>query len=130
MRIRRAVVDAVVEHARRDEPLECCGLLIGTDEEVIESHPARNLRQSAVAYLVAPEDHFAAIRSARAHGREVLGAYHSHPHSAAVPSATDIREAADPGFLYLIVSLMRDEAEVAGFRVRDGAAFQVVLEHI
>ena len=128
MRIRRAVIDAIVEHARREQPLECCGLLIGRGDEVLEIWPARNLRHSAVSYLVAPEDHFAALKSARGAGRDVLGAYHSHPRSPAVPSRTDIREAGDPDFLYLIVSLRRPEAEIGAFRIRDSEAVEVTLE--
>lgn len=127
MRIRRAVIDAAVGHARREVPLECCGLLIGENDEVREIRAAGNLRQSEVAYLVDPEDHFAAIRAARAAGLEVVGAYHSHPRTAPVPSARDIREATDPAFLYLILSLRAAEPEIAAYRIRDGAPVEVAL---
>jgi proteasome lid subunit RPN8/RPN11 len=70
---------------------------------------ARNLEARATRYLIDPEDHFAAIRSARADGLEVVGAYHSHPSSAPLPSATDVAEA-DSGsdFVYVIVSPVSD----------------------
>ena len=45
------------------------------------------------------------IARLRGTGREVVGVYHSHPHSAAVPSPTDCREAHYPGFIWVIVSL-------------------------
>jgi len=128
MRIRRAVVDAVVGHARREDPMECCGLLIGAGDDVLESRPARNLRRSRTAYLVDPEDHFAAIRAARAAGLAVVGGYHSHPRSLPVPSVTDITGATDPEFLYLIVSLAGTEPEIAAYRIRDGAFREVPLE--
>jgi proteasome lid subunit RPN8/RPN11 len=128
LRIRRAVLDAIVDHARRDAPLECCGLLIGQAGEVVASRPARNQRGSEVAYLVDPEDHFAAIRSARAAGLEVVGAYHSHPSSAPVPSETDILEASDSAFLYLIVSTRGADPEIAAYRIRDTTFTQVALE--
>ena len=127
MRIRRAVVDAIVEHARRERPLECCGLLIGPGDEVTESHPARNIEKSAVIYRVDPADHFKAIRDARARGVAVVGAYHSHPRSAAEPSATDIREANDPHFVHIIVSLAGAEPQVAAFRIQDGRAIRLTL---
>ena len=127
MRLRPAVVDAIVEHARRERPLECCGLLIGTGDEVVESHPARNLEESAVRYRVDPVDHFKAIRVARARGLAVVGAYHSHPRTAAEASPTDIREANDPDFVHIIVSLAGAGPDVAAFRVQDGRAIQLAL---
>jgi proteasome lid subunit RPN8/RPN11 len=108
--MRRAVRDAVIAHAREEAPLECCGLLLGTPALVEEAVRAVNLRHSTTAYLVDPADHFAAIRRARAEGRAVLGAYHSHPRSPAVPSPVDVREAHDRTFVYLIVSLADDRS--------------------
>ena len=127
MRIRRAVLDAIVAHAVADAPLECCGLLIGAGDEVTESHAARNREESAVVYRVDPADHFKAIRDARARGLAVLGAYHSHPKSPAQPSATDIREANDADFVHIIVSLAGAEPQVAAFRIQDGRAMQLAL---
>ena len=127
MRVRRAVIDAIVEHARRDRPVECCGLLIGRDDEVIQSRTARNVRASAVLYLVDPGDHFEAIRDARAQGLAVVGAYHSHPRSPAEPSETDVHEASDPDFVHMIVSLAGAEPQVAAFRIVDGRAIRLPL---
>lgn len=100
----------MLAHARDEAPRECCGLLIGTGSSVVRGVRARNLAAKATRYLIDPEDHFAALWSARAAGLEVIGAYHSHPSSAAVPSETDIAEA-DSGadFLYVIVSLVEED---------------------
>ena len=127
MQIRRAAVDAIVDHARREQPLEGCGLLIGTGEAVLESRAARNLRASEVVYLVDPADHFDAIREARAAGLGVIGAYHSHPRSPAHPSATDIREANDPDFVHVIVSLAGPVPTIAAYRIRGEEAIEVPL---
>jgi proteasome lid subunit RPN8/RPN11 len=117
MRIGRAVLDAIVAHARADAPLECCGLLVGTGDLIEAAHPAGNARRSAVSFLVEPADHFTAIRVARRQGREVIGAYHSHPNTDAVPSETDIREAHDPALLHVIVSLAGAEPDVRAYRI-------------
>jgi len=127
MRIRRAVLDEIVAHARADAPLECCGLLLGAGEEIEETCPAANLRGSPVAFLVDPADHFAAIRRARARGRTVIGAYHSHPRAPAVPSPTDIAEANDPAWLHVIVSLEAPEPDVRAYRISDGRVDAVPL---
>lgn len=109
----------MLQHARAEAPRECCGLLVGKGESVVRSVRARNLDAKGTRYLIDPEDHFAAIRAARAEGLEVVGAYHSHPASAAVPSPTDVAEAnSGPEFLYVIVSLMNDD--VQAYRTAEG----------
>ena len=113
------VVQDMLAHGRAEAPRECCGLLLGKGNDVKRSVRARNLHAQAARYLIDPADHFAAIRSARADRVEVIGAYHSHTNSAAVPSPTDIAEA-DSGadFLYVIVSLVDDD--VRAYRIDAG----------
>ena len=126
--LRAAVREAIVAHARAEAPLECCGLLLGTRGLVEDAHRAANVRQSPTTYRVDPADHFAAIRRARATRREVVGAYHSHPRSPAVPSATDLREAHDRDFVYLIVSLADPRTpELRGYRLLAEDLVEVTL---
>jgi proteasome lid subunit RPN8/RPN11 len=109
----------MLAHARAEAPRECCGLLVGKQDSVARSVRARNLEAKATRYLIDPDDHFGAIRAARAEDREVIGAYHSHPSSAAVPSPTDIAEAnSGSDFLYVIVSLVNDDVQV--YRIEEG----------
>jgi proteasome lid subunit RPN8/RPN11 len=128
--IRRAVLEAILRHADEERPNECCGLLIGTAGRVERAARARNLHASPTRYQVDPADHFAAIRAARADGLAVVGAYHSHPASPPVPSATDLAEALYPEFLYLIVrppDAERPAGEVRGYRLVDGRFVEVGL---
>lgn len=119
MLITPKVIAEMLAHARAEAPRECCGLLIGQGESVVRSVRARNLDAQATRYLIDPEDHFAAIRAARAEGLEVIGAYHSHPSSAPVPSPTDIAEAnSGSDFLYVIVSLVNED--VRAYRIANG----------
>jgi len=120
LRIRRSVRDAMLAHARAEQPRECCGLLLAADDVVDEAMPARNVAESPVRFQVDPADHFAAIRKARSTGRVVRGAYHSHPRGPSVPSPTDAVEQNDPSLLCVIVSLAQDPPSVAGFEWRDG----------
>jgi proteasome lid subunit RPN8/RPN11 len=109
------VLDGILQHARGEAPNECCGLLVGRRGVVERSVRARNLQSSPTRYLIDPGDHFAAIRTARAESRRVIGAYHSHPSSGPTPSDSDLAEATGGrDFLYLIVS----PAEAAGNHVR------------
>ena len=120
MHIPESVVAEMLLHAREEAPRECCGLLIGTGDVVVGSFRARNLDPAPTRYLIDPQDHFEAIRQARARGAEVIGAYHSHPAGAAVPSPRDIQEAnGGSDFLYVIVSLVQDD--VKAYRIENGA---------
>ena len=59
------------------------------------------------------------MREARARRLDVVGAYHSHPRSAAIPSATDA-VAGFSDFLFLIIGLGVDPPAVAAWSWTDG----------
>lgn len=100
--------DAIVSHCLAALPDEGCGLLLGRREgaaaKIIEAPTARNSRASPDRYEIEPESVLAADQHARASGLLLLGAWHSHPDGAPVPSATD-RAEAWPDWCYLIVGL-------------------------
>jgi len=91
-------------------------MLVGTAGAIASAVRARNLSAEPSRFLVDPHDHIQARRAARAAGRDVVGFYHSHPHSAALPSPTDLAEASYPGHVYVIVSLAGDAADVRIYR--------------
>jgi proteasome lid subunit RPN8/RPN11 len=113
----RAVRDAVVAHAREASPAECCGLLVGSPGEITSAVRAGNLSENPKRFLVDPKDHIRARRDARAAGLDVVGFYHSHPHSPAVPSERDLAEASYADCLYLIVSLAEEPPEAGFYRL-------------
>lgn len=135
MQVRREVVDAIVAHARRDSPRECCGLLVGTELEVIEAVAAANVAADPIRhYQVSPVDHFAQIKRCRdvaapgAAAVNVIGAYHSHPHSVPKPSPTDLEESFGE-FLYIIAGPVDGSAqlELRAYRLQAGQFTDVPL---
>jgi [CysO sulfur-carrier protein]-S-L-cysteine hydrolase len=120
VKIRQAILDQIVAHALDERPNECCGLLIGTADTIEDAVQARNIKRSATRFQVEPADHFAAIRRARAKGREVIGAYHSHPNGPSGPSETDRARLTDPSMFHVIVSLAHGTRTVRAFRIADG----------
>lgn len=92
---------AVWAHVDREAPHEACGLLLGLGHTVHAVRPCRNVEASPRRYQIDPVDHFAALRQARAADLSVVGAYHSHPHGAAMPSASD-RATAFEAFVFVI----------------------------
>jgi proteasome lid subunit RPN8/RPN11 len=121
----RDVVPDIVAHARAAAPAECCGLLLGTGSLILEAIPTRNIADSPTRFLIDPGDHIAGRRDARSRGLEVIGFYHSHPHSAAQPSPRDRAEASYPDHLYLIVGLHSEPPDVRVFLPGDGAFCEV-----
>ncbi len=115
LKLPAAVRAALIAHAEREAPNECCGLLIGKGEKITECHPARSTVPSRNRFQINPADHFVAIRKARAAGLDVIGAYHSHTDSPALPSLSDVAEASDGAPVMVIVSLMPPSPTVRGF---------------
>jgi proteasome lid subunit RPN8/RPN11 len=104
------------EHGVRDYPYECCGLLLGRfgpdGKLVTETYPISNAREESAKrnrFLITPEELMKGERYAREHDLEVVGFYHSHPDSPAVPSQYDL-EHAWPTYSYIIVSTSADRA--------------------
>jgi proteasome lid subunit RPN8/RPN11 len=123
----RAVVDALVEHAWSDFPFEVCGLLGLRSDGTAEVLPVANAERSMRYYVM---DSRELLRAMRRIEDEELGLviYHSHTHTQAYPSATDIRHAAYPDALYAIVTLQdRDEPAIRAFSIRDGVVAETPI---
>jgi proteasome lid subunit RPN8/RPN11 len=115
------VLELVVAHARAAAPEECCGLLLGRAEAIVDAVPTRNVaEQPASRFLIEPKDHIDGRRNARDRGLAVVGFYHSHPRSAPAPSPTDLAEATYPDYIYAIVSLAGARPQVNLFRLEGG----------
>jgi desampylase len=102
VKIAPGVLAAIDAHAREAIPDECCGLLLGAEGAITLAVRARNRAADPQRrYEIDPKEHFAAIRHGRTLGIDVVGAYHSHPRSAPVPSETDQAQAFED-FVFLI----------------------------
>lgn len=130
LRISHAAWASIVAHARHDAPLECCGLLLGDEHRVATAVAAANADASPVRYTIDPRAYLRATREARASGLDVVGAYHSHPTSAAQPSATDLAEGVGAPFVYVIAGpiLQRGEPVLRGWEIQAGGFVEVRLE--
>ncbi len=117
----RGLWDRIVAQCLDGLPLEACGLLAGRDGEVCEVYPAANAARSARVYTVEPRDLLHADRAAEAAGLSLIGAWHSHTHSPAYPSPTDVAQAPDPDWHYVIVSLSDTDPVLRSYKVVAGA---------
>jgi [CysO sulfur-carrier protein]-S-L-cysteine hydrolase len=90
-------------------------------------YPTRNAAASAKLYTVHPQDQLRADRDAEAAGFEIVGVFHSHTHTDAYPSTTDVAQAPDPGWHYVIVSLRQAQPSLRSYRIVDGAVSEEPL---
>ena len=85
--------------------------------EVCEAYPAHNAACSARLYDVEPRDLLRADRAAEAAGLSLVGVWHSHTHTEAYPSPTDVARAPDPAWHYVLVSLRDSEPVLRSYRI-------------
>ena len=116
IRVSKQQLAEIREHGVRDYPFECCGLLLGRytaeGKVVTETYPISNAREESAKrnrFLITPEELMRGERYAASRDLEVVGFYHSHPDSPAVPSNYDL-EHAWPTYSYIIVSTREHEA--------------------
>ncbi len=109
----------IVAHCLGGFPDEGCGLLAGNvaGGQVVACYPTQNMAASARLYAVDPKAHLQADRDAEARGIEIMGVFHSHTHTDAYPSPTDVAQAPDPDWHYVLVSLRDTHPVVRSYRI-------------
>jgi proteasome lid subunit RPN8/RPN11 len=130
---------AIVDHARAEVPNEACGLIIGDRPAAdgggaIRWVPTRNLAASPFRYEIDPDELLRLTIETDTTDQVFWAIVHSHTHTPAVPSPTDLRLAFYPDALYMLVSLDPAEADPASgaeslraWRILDGRADEVEI---
>ena len=121
LRIDKSYADEIISHAMEEDPNECCGILAGSDDAVSHLYRITNEVSSPVRYQMDPQEQLNAMLDSERNGWELLAFYHSHTHSAAYPSSTDVRMALQSGWLdiyYVLVSLEdRADPQIRAFHI-------------
>jgi len=121
--IERAIIDAIVAHARRDHPDEACGVVAGPLGQDVPARliPMDNAARSMTFYEFDSMEQLRVWREMDDNDEEPVVVYHSHTATEAYPSRTDISFAGEPGAHYLLVSTREpDTEEIRSFRIVDG----------
>jgi proteasome lid subunit RPN8/RPN11 len=112
----RAVREEMLAHVNGDPEREVCGLLGGEGRRASRYYPAVNIApEPAREFLLEPGAQIAAMRAMRERGESLLGIFHSHPDSPAVPSARDLAMAAYPDTIYVIAAPGQDRIDLNAF---------------
>ncbi len=131
IRLEQQYIDQMIAHAREDAPNECCGVLLGRDGQIFQFRRCTNAEHSPFRYSVDPRELLEIDRDARQHDWEVIAIYHSHTHTEAYPSPTDVRLAAYPEAIYILVSLQHpEEPVVRAYHIREGAISEESIEGV
>jgi [CysO sulfur-carrier protein]-S-L-cysteine hydrolase len=119
LRLPPALYAQMVSHCLSGLPDEACGLLGGDSAtgQVLWCYPTRNVAGSAKLYTVDPVEHLRADRDAEEKGLSIIGVFHSHTHTDAYPSPTDVAQAPDPEWHYVLVSLRDTHPVVRSYRI-------------
>jgi proteasome lid subunit RPN8/RPN11 len=130
LRLTDATYTEMVAHSLDDLPDEACGLVAAApgSSKVERIYRCRNAAASSRLYELDPLDHLKADRDAEGRGLEIVGVYHSHTHTNAYPSPTDVAQAPDPSWHYVLVSLKDAEPVVRSFRILEGRIEEEPLE--
>jgi proteasome lid subunit RPN8/RPN11 len=130
VKIGQHLLDEMIEHARADDPDECCGMLGGEGDECLTLFRMENIAHSPLRYEMDSEEQLRVYKEILDAGHDVVGIYHSHTRTEAYPSQTDINLATGwPDSVYFIVSLENpDEPYVRAFRIRGNEVEDVDLQ--
>ena len=135
-----AIVQGLIDHARSESPNEACGLIVGDRPaadggRALRFEPTRNALASRYRYEIHPDDLYRLTIATEDADEAFWGIVHSHTHTNAVPSETDIGQAFYPDALYLLVALWEDDAGrstetpgIRAWRIVDGAIHEVALD--
>jgi [CysO sulfur-carrier protein]-S-L-cysteine hydrolase len=129
----RKLTNQLLHLAQLSPDAEVCGL-IGADKQgmPVSCYPVENSATTPEnRFLLDASQQIEAMRQIRDRGETLFAIYHSHPHSPAQPSPTDIKEASYPDALHLIISLnTKGVLELRGFKIAGQSAEEVVLNLI
>ena len=126
-----ALVDAIVAHARADHPDEACGVIAGPvgSDTPTRFIPMVNAARSPTFYEFDSVDLLTLYREMDDNDEIPVVIYHSHTHTEAYPSRTDISLAGEPEAHYVLVSTREtgnDDGpyEFRSYRIVDGEVME------
>jgi len=118
----------ITEQALREFPNECCGLIAAADGVPVKVFPMKNADASPVTYRLDGQEQLRVFDEMDEQGWELWAIYHSHTHSEAYPSETDVKLAFYPDARYILVSLAdRANPVIRSFFIRDGVVTEEEL---
>ena len=130
IRIPKSIYEKMVDHAKKERPLECCGILSGKEKTVQKIFELKNTEESPVQYSMSPQDQLKVFEQMEKESMEMIAIYHSHPHTIPFPSETDVKLAFYPDVSSVIISLKDEDPAVKAFQIGKEAIYLEEIEVI
>jgi proteasome lid subunit RPN8/RPN11 len=131
IRIPKSILNGMVEHAKRESPLECCGILGGRDHTVERAFELQNAEKSPIRYSIAGQEQLRVFEEMEKESIDMIAVYHSHTHTIPFPSETDVKLTFYPEVASIIISLMEEQNPVVkAFRIGKEAIYLEEIEII
>jgi [CysO sulfur-carrier protein]-S-L-cysteine hydrolase len=131
IRIPKSIFNGMVEHAEKESPFECCGILGGKNHTVEKAFKLQNAEKSPIRYSMAPQDQLKVFEEMEKESIDMIAVYHSHPHTIPFPSETDVKFAFYPEVASIIISLKEEQNPVVkAFRIGKEAIYLEEIEMI
>lgn len=129
IQIPRKLTNQLLHLAQLSPDYEVCGLISGKNGVPCHCYPIKNVApHPEQRFLLDASQQIATMSKMRNQGEDLFAIYHSHPAAPAIPSATDLEQAAYPETLYLIISLnTKGVLEIRGFKIVDQKAVEIAL---
>lgn len=128
LKITKNLLQQIFDQAQNELPFECCGLGAGSGNQISQIFPMENEKKSEMAYAMKGIDLMRCLKQIDQLGLTPNLIYHSHTHTEAYPSQTDITLATFPDAYYLIVSLKNHTPQARVFLIRGEQVEEVSLE--
>jgi proteasome lid subunit RPN8/RPN11 len=120
--------DSMIEHAIRELPNECCGVLIGRGSQIHRVIPIKSNHPSPDSYFMDPEEQMSVFSRMKEQEETLVGIYHSHPEGPEHPSDADLQFAFHRNAIYFIVSLRDLNMPVINaFMLKDGSFRKIMI---
>ena len=131
VRIPKTIFQEMVDHAKKEWPLECCGILGGKDKTVQKSFELQNTENSPVLYSMSPREQMKVFEEMEKESMKMVAIYHSHPHTIPFPSETDVKLTFYPDVSSIIISLKEEKNPVVkAFQIEKEAIYLEEIEVI
>jgi [CysO sulfur-carrier protein]-S-L-cysteine hydrolase len=130
LRLPEGMASEMIEHAQAEYPKEACGILGGADGEAMKLYRLTNVDPDPVMrYNADPKELKHVTDDIYDKDWDIVGIYHSHTHSPAFPSPTDVDRAFYPDASYVLVSLQdRQRPDLRAFRIIEGKITEMKVE--
>jgi [CysO sulfur-carrier protein]-S-L-cysteine hydrolase len=130
LRLPEDMAQEMIDHAQAEYPKEACGILGGADGTARKLYRLTNVDPDPVMrYNADPKELKHVTDDIYDQDWDVVSIYHSHTHSPAFPSATDVDRAFYPEASYVLVSLQdRQLPDLRAFRIIEGKISELKVE--